>query len=175
MDPFMAQIILFGGTFAPRGWAYCDGQLLSISQYSALFSLIGTTYGGNGRTTFALPDLRGRVPVHAGTGPGLPTIKLGEKGGEATVILKTTEMPMHNHVAITRAVSPIPRGGGAVANPENAYNADGGVYAAGANAQMAADATVVGDAGGSHPHNNMQPYTSINYIIALQGVFPSRS
>ncbi|QRM88374.1 phage tail protein [Lacinutrix sp. WUR7] len=175
MDPFIAQIILFGGTFAPRGWAYCDGQLLPISQYNALFSLLGTTYGGDGRTTFALPDLRGRVPVHPGSGPGQPTIKLGQKGGEAAVILNANQMPTHNHTAVTNAVSPIPRGGATVTNPANAYNAEGGVFATGANAQMAADATVIGQSGGNLPHNNMQPFTALSYIIALQGVFPSRN
>ncbi|MBQ0787689.1 MAG: phage tail protein [Oceanihabitans sp.] len=175
MDPFMAQIILFGGTFAPRGWAYCDGQLLAIAQYNALFSLLGTTYGGDGRTTFALPDLRGRVPVHQGAGPGLPPVRLGQQGGEPVVTLKANEMPAHSHTAITNAVSPIPRGGAAVNNPANAYNAEGGVFATGANAQMAADATVVGQTGGSQSHNNMQPFTCLSYIIALQGVYPSRS
>ena len=99
MDPMLAQIMMFGGNFAPRGWAFCDGQLLPISQYTALFSIIGTTYGGDGRTTFALPDLRGRAPIHAGTGPGLSTRKIGQKFGTQEDYLNVTQLPSHNHLA----------------------------------------------------------------------------
>jgi microcystin-dependent protein len=174
MEQFIGEIIMFGGNFAPRGWAYCDGQLLAISQNNALFSILGTTYGGDGRTTFGLPDLRGRVPVHAGAGPGLPVVRLGQKGGEATVILNVNQIPAHNHNAVIEAVSPIPRGD-AGPDPTNAYNAQGGVYANGKNAKMAADSVSVGSTGGSQPHDNMQPYQSVNYIIALDGIYPSRN
>jgi len=112
MDPFLAQITMFGGNFAPRGWAYCDGQLIAISQNSALFSLLGTTYGGDGRTTFALPDLRGRVPIHAGTGPGLSTYRLGARGGTETVTLNTLQIPSHSHAA---SFTPTGGGGGGAA------------------------------------------------------------
>ena len=175
MDPFMAQIILFGGTFAPRGWAFCNGQLLAIAQHNALFSLLGTTYGGDGRTTFGLPDLQGRVPVHVGNGAGLPSIRLGQKGGEATVTLTANQMPAHNHSAVIEAVSPLARGTSAGPDPTNAYNAQGGAYATGKNAKMAADGIAVGQAGGSQSHNNMQPFTGIHYIINLDGTYPSRS
>ncbi|MBO6881218.1 MULTISPECIES: phage tail protein [Winogradskyella] len=175
MDQFMGQILMFGGTFAPRGWAFCHGQMLSIAQYQALFSLLGTTYGGDGRTTFALPDLRSRVAVGFGQGPGQPNIKLGSIGGEAQVTLNVQQLPAHNHTGTIEAVSPIPRGGSAGPDPTNAYNAEGGAYATGKNAKMAADSVSVGQTGGGQAHNNMQPYTGINYIIALEGVYPSRS
>ncbi|AUC82625.1 phage tail protein [Lacinutrix sp. Bg11-31] len=175
MEQFIAQIMMFGGNFAPRGWALCDGQLLAISQYQALFSLLGTSYGGDGRTTFGLPDLRGRVPVHAGDGPGLPSARLGQKGGEAAVTLNVNQIPAHNHSAAIQAVSPLPRGGVTVTNPASAYNAEGGVYAMGKNATMASDSVSVGQTGGNQGHDNMQPYQVVNYIIALDGIFPSRS
>lgn len=175
MEQFIGQILMFGGNFAPRSWAFCNGQLLSISSNTALFSILGTTYGGDGRTTFGLPDLRGRVPVHAGDGPGLPVVKLGQKGGNASVTLNVSEIPAHAHGATIEAVSPLPRGGVTVADPANAYNAQGGVYAMGKNATMAADSVSVGQTGGGQPHDNMQPYQAVNYIIALQGIFPSRS
>lgn len=175
MEPFIAQIIMFGGNFAPRGWAFCDGQLLPISQYTALFSIIGTTYGGDGRTTFGLPDLRGRVPIHVGTGVGLPTLRLGQKGGEASVILQVNQIPAHTHSAAIQAVSPLERGTTTVPDPTSAYNAQGGVYATGKNSKMAADSVLVNQTGGNQPHDNMQPYQVVSYIIALQGTFPSRS
>ena len=174
MDPFIAQIIMFGGNFAPRGWAFCDGQLLAISQNTALFSLLGTTYGGDGRTTFGLPDLRGRVPIHPGNGPGLPSLTLGAKGGSATNTLSVAQLPAHNHAAAAQAANPVGRGEG-TASPNNAYPAEGGTYATVKNVAMAADSVSVGLTGSNQPVNNMQPFTGINYIIALQGVFPSRS
>jgi len=141
MDPFLAQIILFGGNFAPRGWAFCDGQLLAINQYQALFSLLGTTFGGDGRTTFALPDLRGRAPIHAGSGPGLTTRRLGEKGGTETNQLNSLQLPAHGHPLATG----IPLGGTSA------------------------------NVGNNQPVNNMPPYLAVNYIIAIQGTFPSRN
>ena len=175
MEQFIGQIMMFGGNFAPRSWALCDGQLLAISQYQSLFSILGTTYGGDGRTTFGLPDLRGRVAVHAGTGPGVPSIRLGQKGGEANVTLNKTQMPTHDHTAVIEAVSPLPRGGVAVPDPTNAYNAQGGSYSLGKNAQMAADGIAVGQSGGGQAHNNMQPYQGVNYIIALDSIYPPRN
>lgn len=174
MDPFIGEVILFGGNFAPRGWALCDGQLLPISQYSALFSILGTTYGGDGRTTFALPDLRGRSAIHQGNGPGLSDYRLGQKGGVEEVTLTTGQMPAHKHTASIEATAPIPRGG-ASSTPVGSYMAEGGVYATSKNTTMAADAIAVGNTGSSFPHENRQPYLVLNYIIALQGVFPSRS
>nr|WP_193786887.1 tail fiber protein [Lacinutrix algicola] len=175
MEQFIGQIMMFGGNFAPRNWAFCNGQLLGISQHQALFSLLGTNYGGDGRTTFGLPDLRGRVPVHAGNGPGLPPAKLGQKGGAATVILDINQIPAHAHSAAIEAVNPLPRGENAVTNPTGAYNALGGAYAMGKNTKMAADSVSVGQTGGNQAHDNMQPYQVVNYIIALDGIFPSRS
>lgn len=174
MEPFIAQIMLFGGNFAPRGWAFCDGQLLPIAQYSALFSLLGTIYGGDGRTTFALPDLRGRAPIHHGSGPGLQTYRQGEKGGIEQVTLLSTQMPNHTHSVTTGAAAPVGRGQGET-NPTGAYWADNGSYSSQKNTLMAADAVVVGNTGGSQSHENRPPYLAVSYIIALEGIYPSRS
>jgi microcystin-dependent protein len=172
-EPFIGQITGFAGNFAPRGWALCQGQILSIAQNTALFSILGTTYGGNGQTTFALPDLRGRVPIQEGQGPGLSPYTLGEAGGQENHTLLVTEMPQHNHlIAATNA-------GGNSQTPIGTFlatDAAGGTagYSGGpANGNMAATAVTL--AGGSQPHNNRQPYLCINFIIALQGIFPSRN
>lgn len=175
MEQFIGQIMMFGGNFAPRNWALCDGQLLEIAQHQALFSILGTTYGGDGRRTFGLPDLRGRVPIHAGTGPGRAAIRLGQSGGTNTNTLTVGQMPKHNHSAAIQAVSPLGRGVTTTPNPTNAYNAEGGVYAMGKNASMAADSVSVGETGGNQPVDNMQPFQSVNYIIALDGIYPSRN
>ena len=178
MEGTIAEIRMFAGTFAPRNWAFCAGQLLSISQNTALFSILGTTYGGNGQTTFALPDFRGRVSVGTGQGPGLSNINLGEQAGTETVTLLATQMPIHNHsingVATGLANNANPTGNapgiGAVASdsaPVNMYNS--GAPAA------AMNPNVCGKAGGSQPHNNIQPYLGMNYIICLFGIFPSRN
>ena len=182
MDPFLGQTVIFAGNFAPRGWAFCAGQLLPISQYSALFSILGTIYGGDGRTTFALPDLRGRVAIGEGNGPGLSSYRLGEKGGAETTTIALANMPSHNHTAavdikLSLGVGPATENLGngrflATAAADNIYN-DG---AAGLMANGGTVSTVtVNNNGGSQPVNNIQPYLAINYIIALQGVFPSRS
>jgi microcystin-dependent protein len=177
-DPFIGEIRIFGGNFPPMGWALCQGQLLSIAQNTALFAILGTQYGGDGKTTFALPDLRGRVPISQGAGTGLTPRSMGEEGGSAYVTLLTSEMPAHNHTA-----SAVPATGSST-NPEGtvwAQTTGGGrgqpaaapLYTANSpNTTMSPMA--LAPAGGSQPHNNMQPYVGMNYIIALQGIFPPR-
>lgn len=174
-DPFLAEIIMFGGNFAPRGWALCDGQLLPISQNQAVFSLLGTTYGGDGRTTFALPDLRGRAAIHPGTGPGLSPYRLGQRGGAETVNLTTAQIPSHTHSAsVTLHAN---TGGGDDNDPTARYPGEGAndFYADGQNVDMGAPSVAVGNTGGSQPHTNIEPYLCVNFIIALQGIFPSRN
>lgn len=158
---------MFGFNFAPRSWAFCDGQLLPISQNTALFSLLGTTYGGDGRTTFALPDLRGRVPLHEGTGPGLSSYLLGQKGGLENVTLTTAQIPAHTHSP--QCSSDDPNSG----SPANGFPAAVGtpIYSTTQNASMGA----TGSAGGSQSHENRPPYLALNFCIALQGIFPSRN
>jgi microcystin-dependent protein len=165
-EPFIAQVMLFAGNFAPRGWAFCNGQILSIAQNTALFSLLGTTYGGNGQTTFALPDLRGRAPVHTGQGPGLSPIDLGQQGGVETVTLNQNQMPQHTHA------QPASNGQETTNRPGNAVPARGGVYA-GSGDGAVMDPTSA--AGGNQPHENRPPYLALNYIIALEGIYPSRN
>jgi microcystin-dependent protein len=175
-DPFIAEIRMFAGNFAPRGWAFCQGQILSIAQNTALFSLLGTTYGGNGQTTFALPDLRGRVPVGTGQGPGLPSVNLGEQAGAPTHTLTNTEMPAHNHPAQTAGINAPGTASSPGGNTWATSTARDNVYTSGTpSAPMAAGSVSVGIAGGSQPHNNMQPYLGMNYIIALEGIYPSRN
>jgi microcystin-dependent protein len=173
-EPFIGQIIMFGGNFAPRGWAFCDGQLLAISSNVALFSILGTTYGGDGRTTFALPDLRSRVAVHAGTGTGLSTYRLGQRSGSETHTLDAANLPPHTHsVGIPGDESP-----GTTATPEvGTMPAEASEDVYGTGAAPVTTATVTSDAGpGSRqPVNHVQPYNTVHYIIALQGVYPSRS
>jgi microcystin-dependent protein len=174
--PFIGEIIMFAGNFPPRGWAFCQGQLLSIAQNTALFSILGTTYGGDGQTTFALPDLRGRVPIHPGQGPGLPSHSLGEQGGEPTHTLITTEMPAHSHAAQASGVSAGGNSGSPGGGTWASSTARDNIYSnAAPNAPMATNNLTVGNTGGSQPHNNMQPYLGINFIIALEGIFPSRN
>lgn len=170
MDPYVGEIRLFAGNFAPRGWATCDGQLLPIAQNTALFSLLGVTYGGDGRTTFALPNLRDRVPVHQGQGPGLTNRPLGQPGGSATVTLLTTEMPAHSHslrALPDPAESAVP-GGKSLARGVNFTP-----YTTAPNVTM--HPAAVSAVGGGQPHNNQAPYLPLTFIIALQGIFPPRS
>jgi microcystin-dependent protein len=171
-DPFVAEIRIFPFNFAPRGWAWCDGQLLPLSQNTALFSLLGTTYGGNGQSNFALPDLQGRAPMFWGQGPGLSLRDLGETGGSETVSLLQSEMPNHNHGL--RANSnpgdvPTPSSATTLARSDqgNAYQASNAGLA-----QMSQN--MLAPAGGDQPHNNLQPYLTFYFCIALQGVFPPR-
>lgn len=170
-EPFVAEIKMFGGNFAPRGYAFCDGQLMSIAQNTALFSLVGTTYGGDGRTTFGLPDLRGRFPLHPGAGPGLPTYRWGQKGGTAQQTLTVTQLPAHTHSLKAKNGQPDESnpGGGYPASLTNGTEG----YSDSTNTTMNAD--VLSSVGGNQPIDNMPPYTAIYFIIALVGLFPSRS
>ncbi len=171
MDSFLGQIIMFGGNFAIRGWALCDGQLLSVAQNNALFSLLGTTYGGDGRTTFALPDLRGRVPLHQGQGPGMTARSMGQKFGSEDATVSGNEMPSHTH-------------------PFNAENLDAlnfapnqallavpsqtNLYGAGTPPDTM-DSSAIGNSSGGAAHPNVMPFLGVNFMIALTGVYPSRN
>ena len=196
MDPFIGEIVMFGGNFAPRGWAFCDGQLLPIAQNTALFSILGTTYGGDGRTTFALPDLRGRAPIGPRQGPGLTDYRLGQRSGQETVTLNVTQIPSHNHatqnnpstdqhiqLSTNDAVNETPAPGDipAVANYQDGLVTKK-VKTFGPATNVVNGQTISANAGlnilntgGNLAHNNMQPYVAINYIIALVGIFPSRN
>ncbi len=182
MEGFLGEVRIFAGNFAPRAWAFCEGQLLPISQYSALFSILGTTYGGDGRTTFALPDLRGRVPVGQGNGPGLSDYRLGAKGGRPTATITSAQMPSHNHTASLRFFNNI----GDTANPNNAYFSgvgpvSGGTVSlsfnndTGSTDSFAPDTFFANNVGASQATDMMQPYIAIYYILAMQGTYPSRS
>lgn len=167
MDPFIGQIILVPYNFAPKGWAFCNGQLLSIAQNTALFSLLGTTFGGDGINTFALPDLRGRVPVSAGQGTGLSNYALGEVGGTESVTLNSNQMPAHSHPVLANS---------AHSNSDQPAN---NFPASSAHFQTTTDGTrmnpaMIGQTGNSLPHENRQPYLGLNYCIALEGIYPSR-
>jgi microcystin-dependent protein len=173
-DPFVAEIRIFPFNFAPRGWAWCDGQLLPLSQNTALFSLLGTTYGGNGKSNFALPDLQGRVPMHPGQGPGLSLHDLGEEGGSETVSLLESEIPSHSH-AMQAANSE----GNSQSPVSNNFAAGVGGITLYAPPPPPGSLTPLADnalapAGGDQPHNNMMPYLTFYFNIALQGVFPPR-
>jgi microcystin-dependent protein len=166
---FLGEIRLYPYNFAPRGWMFCQGQTLPISQYTALFSLLGTTYGGNGVTTFVLPDLRGRLAISSGAGPGLANYQLGQASGTELVTLIQSEMPQHNHLVYatngdSTAKTPAGNFPGGTASP---------VYAATPNGTM--NPQMVGVAGSGLPHENMQPYLVLNYCIAMSGIFPSRN
>jgi microcystin-dependent protein len=173
MDPFVAEIRVFGFNFAPKGWAFCDGQILPISQNTALFSLLGTTYGGNGTSTFGLPNLQGSAPMFHGQGPGLSARVIGETGGEAAVTLLESEMPSHTHGATAQTVDP-----GDTRIPASQLNlgsgATGGIYSASAPSGTM-DPAATSMSGGNQPHNNLQPYLTLNFCLALQGIFPARS
>jgi microcystin-dependent protein len=171
-DQFLGEIRMFAGNFAPYGWALCDGQILPISQNTALFSLIGTYYGGDGVTTFALPNLQSRIPLHQGQGLGLSAYPVGQSGGAENVTLTTQQMPQHHHTAnvVSGPQATAPR-------PSNGYpgNASGGsVYSTGT-PDSTFNSGFVGQSGSGQPHSNVQPYLCINFIIALQGIYPSRN
>jgi microcystin-dependent protein len=176
-EPFIGQITLFAGNFAPRGWAFCQGQILAIAQNTALFSILGTTYGGNGQTTFALPDLRSRVPVGQGQGPGLSNYILGQQAGNETVTLTAQNMPIHSHslaASTDGADAPSPAGNvNAVTNDPNTLNSMNTYKTGFSNTIM--NPAAIGQSGGNQPHTNISPYTCLNYIIALEGLYPSRN
>ncbi len=182
MEGYLAEIRMFAGNFAPRGWMFCQGQLLSIAQWTAVFALVGTTYGGNGQTTFGLPDLRGRLPVGTGQGPGLPNVDLGEMGGTPTTTLLTTQLPAHTHALTGTASLPCNSGAG------NADAPTGNIFAgsatdenfaapAGGTGNMAAAnvSGTTGVSGSSTPLSIMQPYLGLYHIICIEGIFPSRN
>lgn len=171
-EPFIAEVRIFAGNFAPRNWAFCNGQLLPISQNTALFSLIGTTYGGDGHTTMALPNLQGRAPMHPGRGPGLTARRLGERGGSETITLSEAQMPNHTHTmrASTALAASRDPEGAALARSRGAA-----AYQDQTSQNLTSMASqTLQNSGGSQPHNNMQPFLTLNFIIALAGLYPSR-
>jgi microcystin-dependent protein len=171
-DPFVAEIRIFAFNFAPKGWAFCDGQILPLSQNTALFSLLGTTYGGDAKTNFALPNMQGNAPMHPGQGPGFSLHDLGETGGSQTVSLLESEIPSHSHqvsVSVRDATSRLPAG------LLLAKGIGVQVYANPAAPTVSLNENALTPAGGDQPHNNMQPYLTLNFCIALQGVFPPRT
>jgi len=170
-EPFIGEIRMFAGNFAPRGWAFCDGQLLAVSQNDALFSLFGTIYGGDGRTTFGLPDLRGRIPIHAGSGPGLTPRQLGSKAGSERVTPTVNQLPSHSHpMQATESLADSPNPGGNIAARSTAmdlyFSQDPGTALA---------ATSITSIGGSQNHTNIMPFLCVHFIVALFGIYPSRN
>jgi microcystin-dependent protein len=171
LDPFVAEIRIFPFNFAPKGWAFCDGQILPISQNTALFSLLGTTYGGDGKSNFALPNMQSNAPMHPGQGPGLSLHDLGETGGSETVSLLESEIPSHSHqmsVSSQLATANDPTG-------QRFAMGDGINLYGNANNLVMMSGSALAPAGGDQPHNNMQPYLTLNFCIALQGVYPPRT
>jgi microcystin-dependent protein len=167
-EPFLGMIAIFGFNFAPRGWAFCNGQILPIAQNTALFALLGTTYGGNGQTTFGLPDLRGRAPVHFGQGPGLSSYDLGQQGGTETVTLTGAQTGPHTH-GVSASNAPTSK------SPSGNLPANFGTVAYGSSADLSMSPAMVQPNTGGQPHNNIQPYLAINFCIAIEGIFPSRN
>lgn len=171
-EPFVGEIRMFAGNFAPRGWAFCEGQLLAIAQNDALFSLFGTIYGGDGRTTFGLPDLRGRVPLHMGQGPGLTNRLIGSRGGVENVTLSTNNLPQHSHALRGSANF------GSDTSPAGnvpATGAGANLYTSGAAAEVAMDAAALTATGAGQPHANVMPFLCVHFIVALFGIYPSRN
>ncbi len=172
MDPFVAEIRIFPFNFPPKGWAFCDGQILPLSQNTALFSLLGTTYGGDGKSNFALPNMQGNAPMHPGQGPGLSLHDLGETGGSDTVSLLESEIPSHTHNVQASSQD------GTDNHPVNNYPAQGvgiNLYVNAGTTPVNMNDNAIAPAGGDQPHNNMQPYLTLNFCIALQGVYPPRT
>ncbi|MEM7241313.1 MAG: tail fiber protein [Pseudomonadota bacterium] len=173
-EPFVGEIRMFAGNFAPRGWAFCDGQLIATAQNDALFSLFGTVYGGDGRTTFGLPDMRGRIPVHAGTGPGLSSRRLGIKGGAETVTLNAINLPAHSHSQFAETSD------ADQTTPTDhmlGKTGSGNPYYVGDLSQdlTAMNISTLQNAGGSNAHTNLMPYLCVNFIVSLFGIYPSRT
>jgi microcystin-dependent protein len=172
-NPFVAEIRIFPFNFAPKGWALCNGQLMPISQNTALFSLLGTTYGGDGKSNFALPNLQGSAPMHPGQGPGLSLHYLGEASGSDTITLLQSEMPAHSHTVGAsgqNALQSVPGPSSVLARSNGAF-----AYVPGSNPIVNMNSAAIVPIGGNQPHNNLQPYLTINFCIALQGVFPPRT
>ncbi len=177
-EPILGEVRYFGFSFCPRGWSEANGQLMEISQNSALFSLLGTIYGGNGRTTFALPDLRGRVPIHIGQGPGLPKYTQGSKGGAATTTLSVEQMPAHSHpIRVSSGTASYSDGTNGVlaASSTNKNKVESYIYDAPGTADQELAEDSLGETGGDESHDNMQPYLTLRACIALTGLYPSRS
>lgn len=174
-DPFLGEIRMFGGNYAPRGWAFCNGQIMSISQNSPLFAILGVTYGGNGQSTFALPNMQGRTPMHWGTGAGLSPHSLGEMSGTETVTLLSTQMPAHNHqiLAANEEGNNFTPGGNTLAGTTGSGGNANTYFNGSPNTNL--NLASMGVAGGNQPHSNMSPYLCVSFIIALQGIFPPRN
>jgi len=173
-DPFVAEIRIFPFNFAPKGWAFCDGQILPLSQNTALFSLLGTTYGGDGKSNFALPNMQGNAPMHPGQGPGLSLHDLGEVGGSQTVSLLESEIPAHSHSLNANSVTADTNAPGPQVSLARSSNATAYQDVTNQNLVSLSDQAIT-PAGGDQPHNNLQPYLTLNFCIALQGVFPPRT
>ncbi|HMK89120.1 MAG TPA: tail fiber protein [Methylocystis sp.] len=182
-DPFVAQVALFPYNFAPRGWAFCRGQILPLSQNTALFSLLGTTYGGDGKSNFALPNLQAATPIHPGQGPGLSSFALGDTGGESRVTLRQSEAPSHSHTMSATSTTGTTTTAnnnllalGLVPGGKTSPSAIAAIYSTNTgNATTGLQPNSVSQAGGGQPHNNLQPYLGLSFCIALQGVYPPRS
>jgi microcystin-dependent protein len=172
--PYVGEIMMFGGNFAPQGWAFCDGSLLAINQNAVLFNLIGTTYGGDGQNTFGLPDLRGRMPIHQGQGPGLSSYNIGQSGGTETVTLTSNQIPSHTHLINSVNANGNSKTPVGTTIPANVSGTNTNAYSSAATDSNMSP-TIVGNAGGNNPHNNIQPILVINYCISLFGVFPSQN
>jgi microcystin-dependent protein len=170
--PYVGEIRMFGGNFAPAGWAFCDGSLLAISENDTLFTLIGTTYGGDGQQTFGLPDLRGRLPIHMGTGAGLSSRVIGQNGGTESVTLTVNQLPGHAHAFLGSAnsASALSPAGAVAASPTNID-----LYRPGSTPDQVMASNAIGPVGGSQPHDNLQPFLCISFIISLYGVFPTQN
>jgi microcystin-dependent protein len=175
MEPFLGMIIVFPYNFPPRGWAFCQGQVLLIAQNTALFSLIGTTYGGDGQTTFALPDLRGRTVLSGGQGPGLSTYTLGQHSGQETVTLTLNQIPSHSHTGNVKVGSGLANSATGAGNNFAANTGGTSIYNSGAAGDNMAANVITNITGGSQAHNNMIPYLVLNYCIAMEGIYPSRN
>jgi microcystin-dependent protein len=172
-NPFVAEIRIFPFNFAPKGWAFCDGQILPLSQNTALFSLLGTTYGGDGKSNFALPNMQGNAPMHPGQGPGLSLHDLGETGGSDTVTLLESEMPSHSHGLMASLIQATSQTPGPTVGPAHARTIQ--AYSTTTTGLVTMSDNTVAPAGGDQPHNNLMPYLTLNFCIALQGVYPPRT
>jgi microcystin-dependent protein len=180
MEGMIGEVRMFAGNFAPKNWAFCQGALININSNTALFSILGTTYGGNGTTNFALPNLASRVALGRGQGPGLEEYDLGQVGGSESVTLLTQQIPVHNHLGIGTYAPPANSTSADESNPTGGYMAKSGVgdlYASGSNGSMGATPVnlQIGPSGGSQPHNNQQPFLGMNYVICMYGIYPSRN